>query len=270
MSYASDADVLFVHEPVEGAGEREAAEAAFAVTQELGRLLKLPGPDPGLDLDSTLRPEGRQGPLVRTLASYAAYYARWSKVWEAQALLRGSAAAGDAEVAGSFLTMVDSLRYPEGGLSSSDIVEVRRIKARVEAERLPRGADPATHLKLGRGGLADVEWTVQLLQLRFAGEHPQLRTTRTLEALRSAVTVGVLDPQSAAELAQSWRLASKIRNANMLVKGRPSDSLPTHPRDKTGVAFLCGYDAGDSGRLEDDYRRVARRAGAAVQRVFWS
>jgi glutamate-ammonia-ligase adenylyltransferase len=270
LSYASDADVLFVHEPVDGAGEQEAAEAAFAVTQELGRLLELPGPDPGLELDSALRPEGRQGPLVRTLASYTAYYARWSKVWEAQALLRASVAAGDTEVAGHFLAMVDPLRYPQGGLSAADIVEVRRIKARVESERLPRGADPATHLKLGRGGLADVEWTVQLLQLRFADEHPQLRTTHTLEALQSAVTVGVLDAQSASALARSWRLASKIRNANMLVKGRPSDSLPTHPRDKTGVAFLCGYDAGDSGRLEDDYRRVARRASAAVKQVFWS
>ncbi len=270
LSYSSDADVLFVHEPVEGAEEQDASDAAFAVAQELSRLLKLPGPDPGLELDSSLRPEGRQGPLVRTMASYAAYYERWSKVWEMQALLRASFAAGDVELGGRFLAMVDPLRYPEGGLGVAGVSEVRRIKARVDAERLPRGADPATHLKLGRGGLADVEWTVQLLQLRFAHAHPQLRTTRTLEALEGAVKGGLVDPRPAAELARAWRLASRIRNANMLVKGRPSDSLPTDPRGRAGVAFLCGYDAGDSGRLEDDYRKVARRASAAVDQIFWS
>jgi glutamate-ammonia-ligase adenylyltransferase len=270
MSYASDADVLFVHRPQPGAAEQEASEDAFAVANELRRLLSLPGPDPAFTVDADLRPEGRQGPLVRTLASYEAYYRRWSKVWEAQALLRAAPIAGDAQLGADFVSLIDPLRYPASGLSSADVAEVRRIKARVDSERLPRGADPSTHLKLGRGGLADVEWTAQLLQMRHAGQHTALRTTQTMEALDGAVSEGLLTEESCQALRRSWMLASRIRNAAMLVRGRPSDSLLTGPRDRVGVAFLCGYDRAEASRLDDDYRRIARRASAAVDEVFWN
>ncbi len=269
MSYSSDADVLFVHDPLLGADEQDASEAAFAVANEMRRLLALPGVDPPVPLDADLRPEGRQGPLVRTLASYAAYYDRWSRVWEAQALLRAAPVAGDAALGKRFVALIDPLRYPAGGLSTADVAEVRRIKARVDSERLPRGADRATHLKLGSGGLADVEWTVQLLQMRFAHEHPDLRTTQTLAALQAAVDADLIARTDAAGLAAAWRSASKIRNAAMLVRGRASDSLPRQVRDRVGVAFLCGYRPPDGGRLIEDYRRVARLARGAVERVFW-
>jgi glutamate-ammonia-ligase adenylyltransferase len=270
MSYASDADVLFVHQPEPGADEKDAHDCAFAVANELRRLLALPGADPPLVLDADLRPEGRQGPLVRTLASYAAYYQRWSKVWEAQALLRACPVAGDAALAAAFMALVDPLRYPAGGLSDADIAEVRRIKARVDAERLPRGASSATHLKLGRGGIADVEWTVQLMQMRFGHESAALRTTQTLPALASAVADGLITSVQAEAVASAWRLASRIRNASMLVRGRPSDSLPRQARDRVGVAFLCGYGTDQASRLLDDYQRTARRASVVVRQVFWS
>lgn len=270
LSYSSDADVLFVHQPAPGADEREAHEAAFAIANELRRLLGLPGPDPGQVVDADLRPEGRQGPLVRTLSSYRAYYDRWSKVWEAQALLRAAPVGGDRGVGEEFVAMIDPLRYPERGLTEQDVAEVRRLKARVDAERLPRGADPATHLKLGRGGLADVEWTIQLLQMRYGHKHEGLRTPQTLSALDAALDAEVLEAGDVTELAESWRFASRIRNAVMLVRGRASDSLPTGPRDRVGVAFLCGYETGEAGRLADDYLRVARRASVVVEKVFWS
>ncbi|MBA2716708.1 MAG: bifunctional [glutamine synthetase] adenylyltransferase/[glutamine synthetase]-adenylyl-L-tyrosine phosphorylase, partial [Propionibacteriales bacterium] len=236
MSYASDVDVLFVHQPHVGADEQEAQEGASAVASELRRLLALTGPDPALTVDADLRPEGRQGPLVRTLTSYQAYYERWSKLWENQALLRARTIAGDRKVGEAFTVMIDPLRYRNGGLSAAEVVEIRRIKARVDAERLPRGADPNTHLKLGRGGLADVEWTVQLLQLRYAGNDERLRSTSTLQALNLCVEAGLLTVAEAEALAASWRFASRIRNASMLVRGRPSDSLPSGPRDRRGVA----------------------------------
>jgi glutamate-ammonia-ligase adenylyltransferase len=269
MSYSSDADVMFVHQPLPGADEREASEAAFAVANELRRLLAIPGANPAMPVDADLRPEGRQGPLVRTLASYRKYYERWSKVWEAQALLRAAPVAGDAEVAAEFIAMIDPLRYPEAGMTEADIAEVRRIKARVDSERIPRGADPTQHLKLGRGGLADVEWTVQLLQLRFAARYPTLRTTETLAALTASVEAGLLDVADGATLAGAWRLASRIRNASMLVRGRPSDSVPSQPRDRRGVAFLTGYASDESSRLLDDYLRATRRSSGVVERVFW-
>jgi glutamate-ammonia-ligase adenylyltransferase len=269
MSYSSDADVLFVHDPLPDADEREATEAAFAVANEMRRLLTLPGVDPALPIDADLRPEGRQGPLVRTLASYATYYDRWSKVWEAQALLRAQPVAGDEDLGRRFVELIDPLRYPANGLSTADVAEVRRIKARVDSERLPRGADRATHLKLGSGGLADIEWTIQLLQMRYAGRHESLRTTQTLTALRAALEADLLTRQDATQLAAAWRTASKIRNATMLVRGRPSDNLPREARDRVGVAYLCGYRPPDGSRLIDDYRRVTRLASAAVERVFW-
>ena len=269
MSYGSDADVVYVHEPPDGrVSDEDAAKAAHAVASELSRLLALPGADPALRIDAGLRPEGKQGPLVRTLASYDAYYRSWGKLWESQALLRARPVAGDEDVGLRFVELADRLRYPDGGLSDSQVAEVRRIKARMEAERLPKGVDPATHLKLGPGGLSDVEWTVQLLQLRFGGELPGLRTAETLAALSAATSAGLVSGGDAAMLGDSWRLASRIRNAAMLVRGRPSDTLPHSQRDRGGVAFVCGY-RGDPGRLTDDYRRTARRARAAVERVFW-
>ena len=268
MGYASDADVLLVHEPAPGASEDEATAAAVAVAGELRRMLEVAGPDPALRLDFDLRPEGRQGPLVRSLDSYAAYYKRWSHAWESQALLRAEPVAGDAALGDRFTALIDPLRWPVAGLAESDVREIRRLKARIDSERLPRGADPATHTKLGRGGLGDVEWTVQLLQLRHAHEVPGLRTTRTLAALAAALSAGVLSGDDADALRDSWRLASRVRNALMLVRSRPSDSLPRDAVERAGVAFLCGYPAQETERLADDYRRVTRRARAVVERIF--
>jgi glutamate-ammonia-ligase adenylyltransferase len=206
---------------------------------------------------------------VRTLESYARYYARWSAVWEAQALLRATADIGDPELCRRFTELVDPLRFPEHGISEDDVVEVRRIKARVDAERLPRGADPATHLKLGRGGLSDVEWTVQLLQMQYAGAVPSLRTPRTLDALRAAVEADLLTSPDADALVAAWRAASGLRNAVTQVRGRPADSLPRDPRERAAVAHVRGYAPGESGQLVNDYLRVTRRARQVVERLFW-
>jgi [glutamine synthetase] adenylyltransferase / [glutamine synthetase]-adenylyl-L-tyrosine phosphorylase len=269
MGYASDADVLFVHQPLPGAGEEAATRAAHAVAEELRGLLARPGPDPALPVDAALRPEGRQGPLVRTLASYRAYYQRWSAPWEAQALLRAEPVAGDTELGAAFMAMADEFRYPAGGIGETAIREVRRIKARVEAERMPRGVDPALHLKLGPGGLSDVEWMAQLLQLRHAGAMPVLRTTRTLAALEAARDQGLITSQDAEALAAAWRLATQIRNAVMLVRGRPSDSVPTAQPELGAVARLLGYAPDASHDLVQDYRRAARRARAVMERLFY-
>ncbi|HEY0358410.1 MAG TPA: bifunctional [glutamine synthetase] adenylyltransferase/[glutamine synthetase]-adenylyl-L-tyrosine phosphorylase [Mycobacteriales bacterium] len=271
VGYGSDADVMFVHEPLPGAAESDAAAAASAVAEELRRLLSVPAPDPPLGVDASLRPEGRQGPLSRSLASFEAYYRRWSSVWEAQALLRARPIAGDRDVARRFEELADPVRYPDGGLSAASVTEIRRIKARVDAERLPRGADPATHTKLGRGGLADVEWTVQLIQLMHGNAIPALRTPSTLDALQAAVDAELLTEPDAAALAAAWRLATRVRNATMLVRGRPSDQLPRHGRELVGVTRAVGWSAGsDPGEFVDDYLRTMRRARQVVERVFYA
>jgi len=269
LGYGSDADVLFVHDPIEGAAEQEAQQAALQVVSELRRLLAAAGPEPQLEVDANLRPEGRNGPLVRSLDSYARYYQRWSSPWEAQALTRAAPAAGDEDLGRRFVELIDPYRWPSAGIDEASVREIRRIKARVEAERLPRGADPHRHLKLGRGGLADVEWTVQLLQLQHAHQVPALRTTSTLAALAAAAGAGLLEAADAEVLRTAWQLASRLRNATVLWRGRPSDALPTNVRDLDGVARIIGYPPASAAGLDDDYQRITRRARAVVQRVFY-
>jgi glutamate-ammonia-ligase adenylyltransferase len=269
MGYGSDADVLFLYEPAPGASDQAAARAAHSVAEELRRLLARPGPDPALQVDADLRPEGRQGPLVRTLAAFRTYYRRWARPWEVQALLRAEPVAGDAALGAAFARLADEIRYPAGGIADASVREIKRIKARMEAERMPRGVEPALHVKLGPGGLSDAEWVAQLLQLRQAGAVPALRTTRTLAALAAARDAGLLAPDDEAALATSWRLATRIRNAVMLATGRASDVLPTGQPELAGVARLLGYPADGSQDLTQDWRRAARRARSVMDRVFY-
>ncbi|GAA3844675.1 bifunctional [glutamine synthetase] adenylyltransferase/[glutamine synthetase]-adenylyl-L-tyrosine phosphorylase [Sphaerisporangium flaviroseum] len=268
-SYGSDADVMFVHSPLEGVEEKTATDAAHAVANELRRLLARPAPDPPLEIDPDLRPEGRQGPLVRSLSSYAAYYRRWSSPWESQALLRARFSAGDADLGAEFMDLIEPLRYPPDGIGDSAVREIRRLKARMEAERLPRGADPRLHTKLGRGGLSDVEWLAQLIQLRHAYEVPELRTTRTLDTLRAAVGAGLLASTDEEVLAEAWRFASQIRDAIMLVRGRAGDSIPVDVRERMLISRALGYPPDGSEDFVDDYHRATRRARVVTERVFY-
>ncbi|MFE1401524.1 bifunctional [glutamine synthetase] adenylyltransferase/[glutamine synthetase]-adenylyl-L-tyrosine phosphorylase [Nocardiopsis dassonvillei] len=288
LTYASDADVMYVHDPLPGVDTGAATKQALAVVRELARLLEMPAAEPPLKVDTDLRPEGRSGPVVRTLESYAAYYGRWSQVWESQALLRAKPVAGDPQLREAFTGLIDPIRYPEGGIDSSAVLEIRKLKARMEAERLPRGADPTLHTKLGRGGLSDVEWVAQLIQLRHAHEYPDLRTTGTLETLEAAVAHGLLDAEDGEVLSHAWRLASRVRGMVMLVRGRGGDSLPSDLRVRAALAGAMGCPGGDgedgedgagegaesvregpAEQLTETYLRATRRARAVMERVFY-
>lgn len=271
--YGSDADVIFVHDPRPDASgavdEALAQEQALEVVQELRRLLGSAGPDPQLGLDADLRPEGKSGPLVRSLGSYRTYYERWSLTWESQALLRAAPIAGDADLGARFVELIDPLRWPEDGLTDAQVREIRTLKARMEAERLPRGADPKSHFKLGRGGLSDVEWSVQLLQMCHAHETPELRTTATLAALDAALAAGHLDAERAGALRESWVLASRLRNAAVLFRGRPVESVPSDLRVADGISRILGGEPGSGADLAETYRKVARRARFATESTFY-
>ncbi|WP_334170468.1 bifunctional [glutamine synthetase] adenylyltransferase/[glutamine synthetase]-adenylyl-L-tyrosine phosphorylase [Sinomonas sp.] len=274
IGYGSDADVMYVHRPLPGADPGEAQRQAKEIVSAMSGLLTQPIrpavlAERTLQLDADLRPEGKAGPLVRSLDSYAEYYRRWALVWEWQALLRARPMAGDDGLAADFMRLADSVRYPEQ-LSPADVTEIRRIKARVEAERLPRGADPARHLKLGRGGLSDVEWLVQFIQLQHAARHPELRTTSTLGGLYAAAELGFLEEREATLLAETWRLASRIRSANVVWTGRPSDMLPSSRRDLEAVARWCGYAPGQASALEQQYLQLTRRTRHVFEEKFYA
>ncbi|MDO5739532.1 MAG: bifunctional [glutamine synthetase] adenylyltransferase/[glutamine synthetase]-adenylyl-L-tyrosine phosphorylase [Ornithinimicrobium sp.] len=269
MGYVSDADVLFAYDPLPGADADAAAAQATDVITRLRSGLGGAGPDPVLELDADLRPEGKSGPLVRSLESYRAYYQRWSAGWESQALLRARPVAGDPGLAAAFTAMIQPLRWPEGGITQEAVRDIRRLKARMEAERLPRGADPRTHFKLGSGGLSDVEWVVQLLQLQHADAHPALRTTSTTTALAGAVEAGLMDEQDAEVLSAAWELASRMRDAGVAWRGRPVDSVPSDPRDAEGMARVIGRPPGSGAELANDWRRSARHARSVVERLLY-
>jgi glutamate-ammonia-ligase adenylyltransferase len=268
LGYGSDADVMFVCEPAAGTDEVAAVNWATSVAERIRSLLGTPSIDPPLEVDASLRPEGRNGPLVRTLDSFAAYYRQWAQPWEVQALLRAHRVAGDSDLGHRFLLMADETRYPPGGVSADAVREIRRIKARVDAERLPRGADPNTHTKLGRGGLADVEWTVQLLQLQFAHQLPALHNTSTLQSLDAIAAADLLPADEVELLREAWLTATRARNALVLVRGKPVDQLPGPGRQLNAVAAAAGWPDNDGGAFLDNYLRVTRRAKAVVRKVF--
>nr|WP_233613503.1 bifunctional [glutamine synthetase] adenylyltransferase/[glutamine synthetase]-adenylyl-L-tyrosine phosphorylase [Leucobacter edaphi] len=266
LGFASDLDLLAVFRAPSGIAPDRASRAAGRLIGELRRLVS--DPRFPVDLDFDLRPEGKNGPIVRSLDAYRAYYERWSVTWEAQALLRARPIAGDETLGADFTALADEIRYP-ASFGETQIREVRRIKARVESERLPRGADPARHLKLGPGGLSDVEWLVQLLQLTEGGEHPELRTVSTLGALTAATELGLLTPEECEQLGESWRFASEVRSALKLWSGRSSDSLPIDRSELAGVAGVLGMPNGTTSELEERWLGASRRARAVFERRFF-
>ncbi|MDF0529939.1 bifunctional [glutamine synthetase] adenylyltransferase/[glutamine synthetase]-adenylyl-L-tyrosine phosphorylase [Tsukamurella sp. 8F] len=271
IGYGSDADVLFVCDPLSDDPDDEPAASKWAnqIADAVRKRLGAPSVDPGLEVDTGLRPEGRNGPVVRTLAGYKRYYDKWAQPWEVQALLRATTVAGDEDLGLEFLHAVDPIRYPEGGVSKDTVRELRRIKARVDSERLPRGADPATHTKLGRGGLSDVEWTVQLLQLLHAGAVPALQNTSTLESLEAIGANEVLGESDVALLRDAWLTATRARNALFLVRGKRVDQLPGPGAVLSNIAYVAGVREGSALDFLEDYLRTTRRARGVVDRVFW-
>jgi glutamate-ammonia-ligase adenylyltransferase len=264
LGFGSDADVMFVYRS-KSVSNDEAQKVAERIVSDLRRLTS----DPVLEfeLDINLRPEGKNGPVARSLESYAAYYARWADTWEAQALLRARPIAGDVELCEAFEALIDGYRYPQV-LDAKAVTEIRRLKARIETERLPQGADPRRHLKLGRGSLSDVEWLVQLLQLRFGREHPQIRSSKTLEALSACVQAGLIESHDARVLQEAWILSSRVRSASVLWANKRTDVLPNDRRALDGIARILEYPAHSATALEQDYLAFTRRARAVFERLF--
>jgi glutamate-ammonia-ligase adenylyltransferase len=264
LGFSSDTDVVWVFRD-SGAGD-SAHQRAEKIVHSVIRLtedLRFP-----LDLDAGLRPEGKNGPLVRSLEAYRAYYSQWSDIWETQALIRATPVAGDPALLSAFDEMADAVRYATE-ISEEGIREIRRIKARVETERLPFGADAARHAKLGRGSLSDVEWLVQLLQLQHGPGNAVVRSPSTLAALSAEIASGFVSETDGAALREAWLLSSRIRSATTLFTGKGSDVVPMDRPALEGIARLLGYPAGRGAELENDYLRVTRQSRQVFERIFY-
>lgn len=288
LSYASDADVIFVHQSIVeddaqlhagvDIGDTPAQSVnidalAIELAREFIALLGGAGAEPPFIVDPALRPEGKNGPLSRSLDSYSEYYARWVELWERQALLRARCCGGSTKLGAQFCDLINPLRYPAQGLDQSEIRTIRTMKVRVENERISRAADAMRHLKLGPGGLSDIEWTVQYLQLLNAGKNPELRQLSTLKAIDCAQKAALLTASEAKILQQTWIFASRLRDANFLGTGRAQaskvDLLPIEPSHFATVAAIVGYPPDRRQDLDDDYLRLARQTRAIVEHVFY-
>jgi glutamate-ammonia-ligase adenylyltransferase len=267
LGFGSDADLIFVYSPRSNIAGDLAQKAAERLISELHRVVT----DPQLEfeIDMELRPEGRNGTVARSIDSYEAYYSRWGDIWENQALLRARVIFGSDELMLRFNGVIDKYRYP-GQLDQKSVIEIRRIKARMENERLPQGADPKRHLKLGRGSLSDIEWLVQLLQLKFGNQFPSIRTPQTLKAIEELVKCQLLEPSDATVLSQAWTFVSRVRSAGVLWSNKRSDVLPTDRRQLEGIARILEYPRGSASALEEDYLAQTRRARMVFDRLFFA
>ncbi|HSQ38503.1 MAG TPA: bifunctional [glutamine synthetase] adenylyltransferase/[glutamine synthetase]-adenylyl-L-tyrosine phosphorylase [Acidimicrobiia bacterium] len=267
LNYASDLDALVVYRSTGEASDE--ASAARRVVESLLEALGPGGPLGGsLALDLALRPEGRQGAAARSLDAYLAYWDRWAEPWERQALLRARHAAGDAELGAEFVAAAAQWVY-RPGLSAEEERRVRHLKARGERERIPVHEDPRFHTKLGRGGMADVEWAVQLLQLRHGHGHPGVREPGTLAALAALEEAGLAAAADTEAWRAAYRLCARVRNRLFLQAGRVRDSLPADPAEVTRLARSLGYGANPRAALREDYRRATRRSRRAFERIFF-
>ncbi len=269
LNYASDIDVLFVYDVPPGTdGDRAAVYANHVAAAYRDALGGVTPEGVAFRVDPDLRPEGKAGPLARSLDAFRAYYDRWAEPWEFQALIKARPAAGDPDLGAAFLDLIEPYVYPET-LPPDTIRHVRTMKARIERERIDPEEDPRFHMKLGPGGLADVEFAAQFLQLVHGGRQRQLRRRGTLDAVDALEREGVLSPAEAAVLRDAYRFCGRVRNRLYLQAGRSRDSLPGDPEEVTRLALSLGYDSHPSTTLREEYRRRARRARRVVERRLY-
>lgn len=271
-TYASDIDLIFVHRARSGTSDSEAGAAATAIGIRVKALLQAHRQEAMVSTDLDLRPEGRQGAISRTVDSYREYYRRWGQVWERHSMVRARLIAGEESLGAEFMALVDGLRW-EWPMTSAEVREIRLLKARMENERLPRGANPQVHVKLGPGGLSDVEWTAQLLQLRYAADHAALRTESTVLGVDGLVALGIVQEEDGEDLRRAWNLAQAVRSANVLAAGQLQpervDVLPRQADIARRVSTILGYGPEGESELTEAWLYAARRARAVMERYFW-
>ena len=251
----------------EGEAQARPRTRSFA---ELRRLMVVRAPSPPLTVDvDDLRPEGRDGPLVRSLESYAEYYAGGRRVGGAGAA--AGRAGGRRRRAGGAVRRrsIDPLRYPAARLDRAAVRELRRIKARVESERLPRGVDPQPPPQ----ARAAAVWPTSSgpCSCCSCSTRASCRAADDVHSRRAAAAAEAR-PRAGADaetLEHAWRLTSKLRNALVLWRGRATDVMPTDRRDLDGVARLLGYPPASGGPPRGGVLRTMRRARSVVERVFY-
>jgi [glutamine synthetase] adenylyltransferase / [glutamine synthetase]-adenylyl-L-tyrosine phosphorylase len=260
LNFASDLDVVFVYDG-EGPGPfEEARRVAEAVLEGVRRS--------GFEADADLRPEGRSGPLARSMVAFLEYWERWGRTWEFQSLLKTRFVAGDPSLGRRFLSSAADFAYPEY-LSIDRIAEIRRMRVRMESERVKPPDARRFHFKLGHGGLADVQFAVELAQMRHGAEHPEVRPTNTLEALEALARERLVEDSVSLALGEAYVFLNEVKNAMELDRRVHAEAVPPSAEGQLELARRLGYEEYPRQRFLEDYRRITRRARRAMERVFY-
>ncbi|MEX0797529.1 MAG: bifunctional [glutamine synthetase] adenylyltransferase/[glutamine synthetase]-adenylyl-L-tyrosine phosphorylase [Acidimicrobiia bacterium] len=260
LSYGSDLDLMYVYEGMD-------RDDALAIPGRLRQILSDPGKHgEGYELDAGLRPEGKSGPIARSVESLHRYYTEWAEPWEILALTRARAAAGHPDVIRAFYDTINPILWREK-VEPEVIQSIRKIKARVETERIDPDEDPDFHIKLGPGSLSDIEFVTQLLQLKHGATNPHLQTTVTPKALGALLEMGVIHQSDYNTLINSYEFCTRVRLRLHLQRGRLADSLPTDPDQLSMLASSLGYDR--TVELRERFQQVTRRARRVFERLFY-
>jgi len=260
LNVASDLDLLFVYE-----GEGAAAmKRAGAFAEQVMRGIREAGWEP----DADLRPEGRNGPLARSIAGYLEYWERYAETWEFQSLLRARAVAGDPDLGRRFELNAADFAYPPDGLTIDRVADIRHMRERIERERVKPPEAAKFHFKLGIGSLADVQFAVEVSLMRHGGAHPEIRSRRTLEAIDRLAAARFLPGSVALDLGEAFVFCTDVKNALEMDRRLHAEAVPPAPADQTALARRLGYEEYPRQSFIDDYLRVTRRARRAMERVF--
>jgi glutamate-ammonia-ligase adenylyltransferase len=260
LNVASDLDLVFVYE---GEGPDDLRLAVDAAERTL-RCIRERGWEP----DADLRPEGRSGPLARSLVAYLEYWERYAELWEYQSLLRARFVAGDEPLGRRFEMKAADFAYPPGGLTVDRVDEIRHMRERIERERVKPPEATKFHFKLGRGSLADVQFAVELALLRHGGRVPQVRTRRTLEAIELLAEHRCLAQSAAHDLGEAFVFLSDVKNVLEMDRRLHAEALPLSPAQLIVLARRLGYEEYPRQALLDDYLRITHRCRRAMERVF--
>jgi len=247
LNYSSDIDLLFVYDD-EGTtrnprGQPMPNNEFFTRTiTEVIRLLSA-HTDHGFAyrVDLRLRPEGARGPLARTLASTLSYYDVRGRTWERQALIKVRAVAGDESLGAEFVRAIEPFVYRKY-FSFSEINEVKSLKRRMEQRTVESGRED-TDVKTGRGGIRDIEFTVQFLQLVNGGDLQAVRQRNTLLALEALEIAGCLTPEETYRLSDAYRFLRKTEHRLQLLFDWQTHKLPTSSDELHKLARRMGYQA---------------------------
>jgi glutamate-ammonia-ligase adenylyltransferase len=273
LNYSSDIDVIFVYDeegtvfktpPVpSNNGESGMSSHQFftrlaeAFIAEIARMT----PDGFLfRIDLRLRPEGQSGPLARSLASYENYYAQWGQTWERMMLIKARGVAGDGALAAEFIEMIQPFRYPRS-LGERILGEIAVTKQRIENEVVKSG-EIDRNVKLGRGGIREIEFVTQTLQILNAGRIPFLQESRTLPALKKLVDYRLLSETEAASLTSAWSFLRDVEHRLQMEANLQTHTIPLEKEARQRLAALMGFP-----KLVD-FERALKEHTTAVRKVY--